>query len=338
MIDFKDKEGKLGKKGYVYVLIHPIQDGYVKIGQTKMKPKERAKQLTNQCSTGLVGKYIVAYSHEYPNPEYLESIVHERLKDCRVTSCREFFHCNVETAIKIIKETVELLNTQTKINFDLDNPIERWDKIKQTESINLNAPSIWWNSLTPPWKQVFRKYMEEEFNPENEELMEGVFNIITFCRDKDIRESVSKAIEEKNFSTSVGKWYAELKNKVKLKVNSFIPTTPNDNDLEKIRNLEGIDCSGNSLIKNLLPIKKFTKVIFLNCSNTSITTLEPIKEIVDLEEIKIYYTDINSLQPLENLKKLRKIYCHETALSEEEIERFKEINPKCEILTDPFKV
>lgn len=317
MIDFKDEEGNSGKKGYVYVLIHPIQDGYVKIGQTKMKPEERAKQLTNQCGTGLVGKYVVAYRHPHDNPEELERIVHDRLDWCRITSCREFFHCNVETAIEIIKDTAEQLKRQTR-NFDV--------------------PVIWWNSLTPTWKQVFRKNIEIIFNPGKEDLMEGVFNIISYCREEKIRELISKEITKKYFYRDIENWYAGLKNTDKSKVNSFIPIIPSENDLSEIQNLEKIDCSRNLLIENLLPIKKVKNVKVLDCSNTSITTLEPIKGLLNLEEIQFNITNINSLQPLEKSEKLRKVSCNQTALSEEEIERFKEINPKCEILTDPFKI
>jgi len=302
--------------GYVYVLIHPIQDGYVKIGQTKLSPDERARQLTNQCGTGLAGKYIVAYKYECDNPEYLESIVHARLEGCRVTSCREFFECNVESAIDTIRETVEQLKTQTKVDF------------------NSKSRSIWWNSLTPPWKQVFRGSIHVKLTPEKEQLMEGIFNIISYCRDKDIRESVADSIKDnKDFSKKIEKWYAKLGDKQRAKVNSFLPITPNKNELKRIQNSETIDCSGNLLIENLLPINSFTNLKTLNCSNTSITTLAPIKELFDLEEIKFNITDVNSLEPLMNLKKLKNISCNQTALSETEIKRFKGISPECKVFT-----
>jgi len=101
--------------------------------------------------------------------------------------------------------------------------------------------------------------------------------------------------------------------------------------------LKGGISSGNLLIENLLPISKIRNLQVFNCSNTSINTLESLKESFELKEITFNHTDIDSLKPLENLKKIRKIYCHKTALSEKEIERFKEIKTKCEILTDPFK-
>jgi len=316
-----DDKVKLTKQGYVYILIHPTQYGYLKIGETKRTPEERAKELTQQCKTGLAGRYTVAYEIEVDDSKLVEIVVHKKLKHHRITDDREFFHYELKAAIKVIEGAIEHLKTMPEIEF--------YELV----------PEIWWNNLSPSWQQTFKRYVKMKYMPSKEALLKGVYMVINYSRIDKIREKVIELISNKNYSKQIEKWYKGLDDDFRDGINPFIPQRMTRDNLNMIINLNEVDCSGNRLIENLLPIADMNNLKILNCSSTSINTLAPLKELFDLEEIKFNNTYVDSLEPLENLKKLRKISCNQTTtLSEEEIERFKETNPKCEILTNPFEV
>jgi len=177
------------KKGYIYILIHPTQYGYLKIGETKRTPEERARELTQICKTGLVGRYMVAYSLEVNDSKLVETIVHKKLKRHRVTGFREFFHYELKSAIKVIEDVVEKLKKQSKIDFDEE------------------APEIWWNSLTPSWQQVFKKYIKRKLKPEKEDLLKGVDMIISYSRNNNVRKIIAELILDRDYSNGIERWY-----------------------------------------------------------------------------------------------------------------------------------
>ena len=51
----------MSDKGYVYVLVNPSMEGYVKIGKTKRKPEVRVQELSQ--ATGVPTPFILAYAH-----------------------------------------------------------------------------------------------------------------------------------------------------------------------------------------------------------------------------------------------------------------------------------
>jgi Leucine-rich repeat (LRR) protein len=55
-----------------------------------------------------------------------------------------------------------------------------------------------------------------------------------------------------------------------------------------------------------------------------------------LESLGISHTKVSSLEPLVHLRGLRNLYCYNTNISEEDIERFKKEQPKCKVVTEDF--
>lgn len=93
MIDFKNA-------GYVYVLTNEAQSGIVKIGYTKNDPQTRANQLDG---TGLVHPWRV-YGFEFvENAELIEESCHVHLFKKRVNMDREFFACDPNSALELIR-------------------------------------------------------------------------------------------------------------------------------------------------------------------------------------------------------------------------------------------
>jgi len=59
--------------------------------------------------------------------------------------------------------------------------------------------------------------------------------------------------------------------------------------------------------------------------------LEPIKQLKYLKQLTISNTNINDLQPIYHLKSLKKLRIIKSSISKEQILKFKELNPNCEV-------
>lgn len=98
-------------KGYIYILINPsLQKNFLKIGRTTRTPDLRAEELSE--GTGMPSEYVVVYERWVSNCEMVEALIHDKLKNCRITSIRpdrnrEFFRLPVKEAIKIVDEIIE---------------------------------------------------------------------------------------------------------------------------------------------------------------------------------------------------------------------------------------
>ena len=82
---------------WVYVLSNPsLPKEYLKIGYTKLKPEERATQISS--ATGVPTPYKVEWAYKCFNGEIVERMTHEKLKAFRVNNRKEFFHISLEEA------------------------------------------------------------------------------------------------------------------------------------------------------------------------------------------------------------------------------------------------
>lgn len=92
-------------EGYIYIFSNKSFKDLIKIGSTMRDPIIRAKELSD---TSVPFPYQVEYKILTINCEILEKIIHQKLSSKRVDLEREFFNCNIEEAIQVINETVEL--------------------------------------------------------------------------------------------------------------------------------------------------------------------------------------------------------------------------------------
>jgi len=82
---------------WVYVLSNPsLPKEYLKIGYTKLKPEERATQISS--ATGVPTPYKVEWAYKCFNGEIVERMTHQKLKAFRVNNKKEFFHISLEEA------------------------------------------------------------------------------------------------------------------------------------------------------------------------------------------------------------------------------------------------
>jgi len=94
---------------WVYVLSNPsLPKEYLKIGYTKLKPEERATQISS--ATGVPTPYKVEWAYKCFNGEMVERMTHEKLKAFRVNNRKEFFHISLEEA----KDNIILMGNKFK--------------------------------------------------------------------------------------------------------------------------------------------------------------------------------------------------------------------------------
>ena len=306
-------------KGKIYILIHPMQNGYVKIGKTTRTADERVIELTMQAKTAMAGRYVVAYEEEVENCDLVETKIHGLLQNNRITDDREFFHITVKEAIEKLREVIDKLKNQQKIDFkDMNNLTE------------------WWGNLSLTWKQIFKKYLFLNFEPEDFELIESVNNIVLYSRDEKLRNKICDFLKSKDFQQKIGGWYTNLALSEKKEVKTYLMRKLQKEELEMITNLTELDCSGNILIDNLHPIFQLSNLKKINCSSTNISSLGMLEKQQELEVLDISYTAITSLEALEKLENIKSIKCYHTDISQQEIERFKTMKPNCEVLKNSY--
>ncbi len=85
--------------GYVYVLSNVSMPGVVKIGRSVNGGQHRAKAI---FSTGVPTPFYLEFEMLVDDAVVVEQAVHESLENCRVSSTREFFRCDVHEAIKAV--------------------------------------------------------------------------------------------------------------------------------------------------------------------------------------------------------------------------------------------
>lgn len=104
-------------QGYVYIMISPaLRSDFLKIGKTIRTPERRAHELS--IGTGVPLRFYVAFDILISDCHSVEKLVHERLRDFRASSNREFFELPLKEAIQVIQDVSK--------DYSLNSAIERF--------------------------------------------------------------------------------------------------------------------------------------------------------------------------------------------------------------------
>jgi hypothetical protein len=85
---------------WIYILSNPSIPDVLKIGYTTLTPELRAKQIS--ASTGVVVPFKVEWTFQCFDGSFMETEVHDALKEYRISNQREFFQIDLEEAKNII--------------------------------------------------------------------------------------------------------------------------------------------------------------------------------------------------------------------------------------------
>jgi len=128
------------------------------------------------------------------------------------------------------------------------------------------------------------------------------------------------------------KWWNQLDDNWKkvFKEAISIKVEPSDSDLEKIVNLQRLDCCWND-ISDLEPLRALKSLQLLYCYGNQISDLEPLRALKSLQILRCYGNQISDLEPLRALKSLRALFCHKNRISDSELDKFKKAMPNCKV-------
>ncbi len=121
----------------------------------------------------------------------------------------------------------------------------------------------------------------------------------------------------------------QLENLIELGINnSFIADL---SPLEALDNLEYLRCS-KTAVESVEPLRSLPGLRELSLSCTPLLTIDALEELPWLEELDIANTMVSSIGPLMHLEHLEKLELSAGSIPREELERFIELHPSCEVL------
>jgi hypothetical protein len=91
------------RAGFVYVMINLTMPGLVKLGATARTSRDRARKLRG---TGVPDEFVVVYDELVTDHAKVEGRLHERFREHRLRSDREFFRMPIREAVRgLIEES-----------------------------------------------------------------------------------------------------------------------------------------------------------------------------------------------------------------------------------------
>jgi hypothetical protein len=85
------------RNGFVYILLNPSFPDQLKIGRTAREPVKRANELSRQ--TGVPSDYVVLYYEVVNDAIKVESLMHNKYSEYRISKRKEFFRIPIKDAI-----------------------------------------------------------------------------------------------------------------------------------------------------------------------------------------------------------------------------------------------
>ncbi len=133
-----------------------------------------------------------------------------------------------------------------------------------------------------------------------------------------------------------------------------IGMNPSNEELARIPNLDSLNLSGNSAIKDVEPLRKLMKLKSLTVSKTSVADLTPLREHRSLRSLDVSATKVNNLDvvrnfakmnvlkadqtsienldALSNLSAISKVYIDKTSMSDSIVGEFLHKQPQCLVI------
>ncbi|NOR87054.1 MAG: hypothetical protein GQ527_05545 [Bacteroidales bacterium] len=176
---------------------------------------------------------------------------------------------------------------------------------------------IWWNELNDTWQELFLRQTNHLGSKANQEIIEEVLVLEKFSADhyplgETGLDPLKILVNLKD--VSAGSTYIS-----QIEAVQYLP------------NLEFLNLAATS-VSDLSPLRKNKKLISLYVQQTLITDISPLEFLLNLEVLHIDQTEIRSIKPIMKHDKLSILSVGSSPIPPEEIQRFRELHPKCQIL------
>ncbi|HMM11520.1 MAG TPA: hypothetical protein PKE03_05445 [Bacteroidales bacterium] len=223
------------------------------------------------------------------------------------------------------------LVTREEVNA-LREKIPQATVVYQTETLR-----IWWNNLTPEWRELLAQDMNIPSQPSGLQLQ-----MITDRTTLHIRNML---------------WVSNLEPLIPLiwlERLELTGTTVNDlGPLSGLVRLRWLDLSGNPVadlkpisglrqlehlniestpVADLSPVSRLTNLQTLNISGTQVRHLKALATLSKLEELSLYNTRIRSLSPADKIATLKHVKCYNTRIPRKSIDKLRLSRPEINIL------
>ncbi len=200
------------------------------------------------------------------------------------------------------------------------------------KTVHLNR---WWNTISPGWKEVFRKQMTDDTTATRENLHRLVENDQLVFNDAPVNDlSVLNEfvrLTRIDFSATAIRIIPPLDNLKQLKtLRAVNGPLQHIETLEDFTELEELDIS-NTPVDDLKPIGDLINLRVVNCAGTQIRKIDPLEKLDNLESFDCSNTRVKRLDPLMNLS-LRSLKCYNTKISSRNVDKFRERNPDCHVV------
>ncbi len=175
-----------------------------------------------------------------------------------------------------------------------------------------NDRIIWWNSLSPLWKKIFKDLINHGFylNLPTPEVLSEIFQLKEFYIERAFysRYGGSTFREHKGIDITP---LSYLQNLEIIDLRDMEVAHPEQ--IGRLVNLKEINFEGNNL-KSMEFFGTLPKLEVLNISKNSIKNLNGIEKCTKLKKLDFSGNDVNSLWPLLKLKNLVDLSCSSNKL------------------------
>lgn len=242
----------------------------------------------------------------------------------------------VESVLPVIDlPNLEYLNVDGANFFEEEVPELMIKKPELTLVYRVEELKNWWEGISSDWKELLRRQFSLTENPSTEQLhnltakselifervnIEDLSPITTFVNLRKLSIFDSPIYNIGAISEMIHLTELRLS---QAPITDFLP-------ISALFNLERLDIS-NTGIEDLTSLSNLVELKYLNVSGTNIRVLRGLETLTYLEELDVASTNLRSLRPIEGLENLKKLTCFNTRLSSRAVDRFKGINPECEV-------
>ncbi|MBN1339363.1 MAG: hypothetical protein JXA03_08570 [Bacteroidales bacterium] len=195
----------------------------------------------------------------------------------------------------------------------------------------------WWQNLPEVWREYFKEVHSFTDLPSPEEMhtllysekMEvvnnrGISDLKPLIMLRNLKEISLSGTQVTDISTLTSFRHLTRLELNQCPVSDLLP-------LAQMTSLARLSIQ-NTPVKDLKPLASLTGLQYLNVSGTSVGNLKPVESMTELRVIEFSNTSIKNITPLFNCKQLEKVVCFNTRVSEKSIEKFRALNPGCEVV------
>ena len=197
---------------------------------------------------------------------------------------------------------------------------------------------LWWKKLDIIWKNIFKRTLDINHSPDEEELKE-IFSI----EDIDCSSTHIISLEPLQYLKKLRKLNCSNTEIVSLsKISDLILIDELDVSGTKVKSLTPISnfsrlwvlkCH-HTAIENLLGLEGCTSLEYLYCSSTIVSDFEPLSKLANLKYLDCRYTKLLNAEPLKHLSEV----LYDGTPFEEKVSNLIDLKYKDELFDDAARI